>query len=144
LGKSLLTATYLLNRSPTNAVKGMNPYEVWRNEKPNIKHFKVCLVVPPMCRTPKGERDKFDLMGKKCIFFGYGNVTKGYRMNNQQHLKVFLSRDVISNKIEKSQNDSDMQLIQEKKDSVELKGMDDPVDVPDTDRRSTKTQKTTR
>jgi hypothetical protein len=79
--KVLLTAAYLLNRSPTNTVKGMNPYEVWRNEKPNIKHFKVCLVVPPMCRTPKGERDKFDLMRKKCIFFGYGNGTKGYRLN---------------------------------------------------------------
>jgi hypothetical protein len=53
LVKVLLTAAYLL------AVKGMKPYEVWRNEIPNIKHFKVCLVVPPMCRTPKGERDKF-------------------------------------------------------------------------------------
>ena len=37
----LSTASYVQNRSPTNAVKAMTPYEVWKGYKPNDNHLHI-------------------------------------------------------------------------------------------------------
>jgi hypothetical protein len=44
-------ATYVLNRSPTLAVKDMTPEEAWSGQKPFVHHFRVfgCLAVWLMC-----------------------------------------------------------------------------------------------
>ena len=39
--EALPTATYLHNRSPTNAVQKMTPYEAWMGMKPNVSHLRV-------------------------------------------------------------------------------------------------------
>jgi transposase InsO family protein len=38
-GEAVLTAVYLLNRSPTNSVSGATPYEVWFGRKPSVHHL---------------------------------------------------------------------------------------------------------
>ena len=37
--ETLSTATYLRNRSPTNALNGTTPYEAWTGDKPNVEHL---------------------------------------------------------------------------------------------------------
>eukprot|EP00253_Pinus_taeda_P019099 PITA_19099 len=39
--EAVFTVVYLLNRSPTQAVKGKTPKEVWSGRKPKISHLKV-------------------------------------------------------------------------------------------------------
>jgi hypothetical protein len=35
-GEAVVTAVYLLNRSPTRAVEGMTPFEAWHGKKPGL------------------------------------------------------------------------------------------------------------
>jgi hypothetical protein len=45
-GEAVVTAVYILNRSPTRALNGRMPYEAWHGRKPADSHLRVfgCLV----------------------------------------------------------------------------------------------------
>ena len=94
--EALATAVYLRNRSPTRAVKGMTPYEAWTTEKPTVAHLRV-FGSDAYAHIPKDERGKLDPKAKKCIFVGYGEETKGYRLFDPVRGKIFFSRDVVFN-----------------------------------------------
>jgi hypothetical protein len=40
-GEAVVTAVYILNRSPTKALNGMTPYEAWHGRKPVVSHLRV-------------------------------------------------------------------------------------------------------
>ena len=92
--EAVATAVYLRNRSPTTAVKGMTPFEALTGEKPQVDTLRVfgCLAY---AHIHKDERQKFDSKARRCIFLGYGTVTKGYRLYDVNRSKVLYSRDVI-------------------------------------------------
>ncbi|XP_040956008.1 uncharacterized protein [Gossypium hirsutum] len=87
------TAIYLLNRLPTNAVKGKTPFEAWFAQKPSVSHLKVfgclCYVL-----VPEERRTKLDRRSMPGVFVGYSNVKKGYRVFDPLTKKVVVSRDV--------------------------------------------------
>ena len=91
--EAVTTAVYLRNRSPTVAVKGMTPFECLTGRKPKVDYFKVfgCLAY---AHIPRDERKKFDAKAMKCIFMGYGETTKAYRLYNLNTQRVLYSRDV--------------------------------------------------
>jgi hypothetical protein len=45
-GEAVLTAVYILNRTPTRSVEGATPFEVWYRRKPSVHHFRTfgCIV----------------------------------------------------------------------------------------------------
>ena len=45
--------------------------------------------------THKNQRSKLDPRSKKCIFVGYDDVMKGYRLRDPTSHKIVISRDVI-------------------------------------------------
>ncbi|GAB1600790.1 hypothetical protein Ahia01_000357100 [Argonauta hians] len=94
--EALSTASYIRNRSPTNAVEGMTPYEVLKGRKPNVKHLRI-FGCDAFVHVPKDERFKMDSKAKKSIFLGYGVGIKGYRLFDTKKSRVFHSRDVIFN-----------------------------------------------
>uniref|UniRef100_A0A1X7V641 Uncharacterized protein n=1 Tax=Amphimedon queenslandica TaxID=400682 RepID=A0A1X7V641_AMPQE len=51
-----------------------------------------------MCQ--KNERQKLDFKSQKCMFLGYPDTRKGYRLYDVQKLKIVYSRDVIFNETE--------------------------------------------
>jgi hypothetical protein len=44
--EAVVTAVYVLNRSPTKGVAGMTPYESWHGRKPAMHHLRMfdCVV----------------------------------------------------------------------------------------------------
>ena len=88
------TTVYILNRSPTKAVKDLTPYEAWHKRKPRVEHLKVFGCVA-YAHIPKENREKLDEKGEKCIFIGYSHETKGYRLYKPESKQLIISRDVI-------------------------------------------------
>ena len=93
-GKNLPKAVYILNRSPTKAVKDLTPYEAWHKRKPRVKHLKVfgCIAY---AHIPKENREKIDEKREKCIFIRYSHETKGYRLYKPESKELIILRDVI-------------------------------------------------
>ena len=92
--EALSTATYLHNRSPTNAVQKMTPYEAWMGMKPNVSHLRV-FGCDAYSHVPKDERNKIDPKARRSMFMGYGDGVKGYRLYDQDKQRIYYSRDVI-------------------------------------------------
>ncbi|GAU16533.1 hypothetical protein TSUD_167640 [Trifolium subterraneum] len=86
-------AIYVLNRSPTAAIKDMTPEEVWSSTKPSVKHFKIfgCIAY---AHVPDAQRKKLDDKSVKCVFFGISEETKAYRLYNPITKRIIISRDV--------------------------------------------------
>ena len=91
--EAINTAAYKRNRCPTTALKGCTPYEVWFKRKPNISNLKV-FGCNAYVHIPKEKRQKLDAKSSKCIFIGYADQRKGYRMYDPGTKKVILSHDV--------------------------------------------------
>lgn len=93
-GEALMTAVYLKNISPTKAVEGMVPYQAWTGEKPNLENLRIfgcCAYV----HVPKRDSKKLGNRGRKCIFVGYDEESKGYKLVDiNQPRKVFVERSV--------------------------------------------------
>ena len=98
--EAVSTAVYLRNRSPSKAVKRMTPYEAWTGERPNVNHLRA-FGCAAHAHISKDERRKLDPKSRKCILLGYGITTKGYRLYDPQRARVFYSRDVLFNELER-------------------------------------------
>ena len=91
--EAVANSVYLRNRSPTTAVPQMTPYEAWNGSKPDVSHLRE-FGCPCYAHVPKDERKKLDPKAKKCIFLGYGDCVKGYRLYDESRSHVMYSRDV--------------------------------------------------
>ncbi|GJX83422.1 zinc finger, CCHC-type containing protein [Tanacetum coccineum] len=74
----MLTACYLLNRVPNKRIK-TTPYELWYKKQPNLSFLRVwgCRVV---VRLPDPKRKTLGKKGIDCIFVGYAEHSKAYRL----------------------------------------------------------------
>lgn len=91
--EAIACAVYLLNRCPTKSVLHMTPEEAWTGFKPDVAALRVfgCIAY---AHVPNAKRKKFDGKGEKCIFVGYSDRTKGYKLFNPSAGAVIVSRDV--------------------------------------------------
>lgn len=85
---------YVLNRCPTLAVKDITPQEAWSGVKPSVEHFRVWGSIAHVHISDE-KRSKLDDKSNTCIFFGFSEESKGYRLYNPQSKKVIVSRDVV-------------------------------------------------
>ena len=83
---------YVLNRSPTKSVKNNVPQEAWTCMSCSVAHFRVFGCVE-YAHDPK-ELRKLDDISEKCIFLGYNDQSKEYKLYNQVTKKVIINRDV--------------------------------------------------
>ncbi|KAM0029839.1 putative RNA-directed DNA polymerase [Helianthus debilis subsp. tardiflorus] len=93
-GEAVSTAVYLTSLSPTTAISGKTPYEMWYGEKPSVSHLKVfgCIAY---ALVPSQVRKKLDAKSKKCIFVGYSPNSKAYRLFDPIKKVIITSRDVV-------------------------------------------------
>ncbi|XP_074306152.1 uncharacterized protein LOC141641388 [Silene latifolia] len=93
-GECILTAAYLINRTPTPLLEGKTPYEILYQKRPKLDNLKVfgCLCYVHNNEKP---RDKFGERGKRRMFIGYPHSKKGWKVYDLKEKRVFVSRDVI-------------------------------------------------
>jgi hypothetical protein len=77
-GQAVVTAVYILNRSPTKALNGRIPYEAWHGRKPTVSHLRVfgCLTFD----KELGHIDKLDDRSTPGMFIGYAEGSKIYHI----------------------------------------------------------------
>ncbi|KAL0337676.1 UNVERIFIED_CONTAM: Retrovirus-related Pol polyprotein from transposon TNT 1-94 [Sesamum calycinum] len=110
-GEALLTTAYLINRSPSVPLLGKLPECVWID-----KNVDLCIFGCSAFVFQNG--DKLEPHAQKCIFIGYPEGTKGYRLwlRCQPGFKVIISRNLTFNESEmpclitSSKKDIDFQL----------------------------------
>ncbi|KAJ0900510.1 putative RNA-directed DNA polymerase [Helianthus annuus] len=78
--------------TPSSVIGGRTPYELVYGFEPFLDHLRVfgCL---GFC-TVLNEHDKFSSRAEKCVFIGYSNEKKGYKMFSLDNKKELFSRDV--------------------------------------------------
>jgi hypothetical protein len=73
--------TYIQNRYPHISVKDKTPYEAWSGLKPEVTHF--CIFGSrAWAMIPFEKRKELDPQSIECIFFGYPNDVKEYRLTD--------------------------------------------------------------
>ena len=96
--EALSTAVFLRNLSFTSAVPEITPLQAWSGKKPSVNNLKV-FGCAAYSHIPKDERGKLSSKARKCIFLGYGDVTKGYRLYDPIKARIIHSRDVVFDEI---------------------------------------------
>ena len=87
-------AIYVLNRATTRSLQRITPQQAWNGYKPTVAHLRVfgCLAYS---RIPAVNRGKLDDRSEKCIFIGYSETSKAYKLYNPITCKVIISRDAL-------------------------------------------------
>jgi len=87
------TVVYVQNRCPHQALDSKTPEEMLTSKKPDVSHFRIfgSLVY---FHVPKEKRSKLGASGKKGIFVGYSENSKGYRIYVVGQKEVEISHDV--------------------------------------------------
>ena len=75
-GESILTATHLINRTPSSVLKGKTPYGLLFGCRPNYEMIRTfgCLC---FAHTRSRDKDKFGTRSRRCVFVGYPYGKKG-------------------------------------------------------------------
>lgn len=70
---------YVLNRSPTLAVKDITPEEAWSESKPSVDHFRVFGCISHV-HIPDSKRTKLDNKSMRCVLLEVSEESKAYRL----------------------------------------------------------------
>ena len=92
---AFLTATYLINRTPTPVLDNHSPYFKLYNQVFDCKDLKVfgCACYPflrPYTNV------KLAFRSKECVFLGYSSSHKGYKCLDSTDI-IYISKDVVFN-----------------------------------------------
>jgi hypothetical protein len=95
-GEAVVTAVYILNRSPTKVLNGRTPYEAWHGRKPAVSHIWVfgCLAFG----KELGHIGKLDERSTTGVSIGYAEGSKAYRILDPGTQRVRTTRDDVFDK----------------------------------------------
>ncbi|GBM95568.1 Retrovirus-related Pol polyprotein from transposon TNT 1-94, partial [Araneus ventricosus] len=99
-------AVYIRNRCPTRGLHDENqtPFQKLFGKKPTVKHFQT-FGQKAFALNKQPQKGKFDARSTECIFMGYSDENRVYRLFDSQANKVITSRDVkFINEFEKTSN----------------------------------------
>jgi hypothetical protein len=122
------TAKYLVNMSPSSVLVDMTPHEVWFGKNPSLSHLKV-FGCDAFVHVPKEKRSKLDKKEVKCIFIGYKEGMKGYKLWDPASRRTMYSRDVVFREV-RGKSESEVVQIEKNPEKVrfELRNEEDDSD----------------
>ena len=98
LAEAAMTVVYLINKCPLTTLNFKTPEEIWFGHPPSLKQLKVfgCVAYAHI------RQDKLEPRAVKCIFLGYPEEVKGYKLwcLEAGFKRCLVSRDVVFNESE--------------------------------------------
>ena len=100
--EAVLTASYLINRMPTRALRYSTPLDCLKKKKIPLSRIYSDLPLKvfgciAFVHIPNHTRSKLDPRAEKCVFIGYASNKKGYKCYNPPKIFFFyVSMDVSS------------------------------------------------
>ena len=91
-GECILTAGYLINRTPSKFLEGKTPYSVLFGRDPTYDHLQI---FGSLCYAHVTTKDKFASRSRRCVFVGYPYGKKGWRLYDLETQVFLVSRDVV-------------------------------------------------
>ena len=89
------------SRSSTSVLVEKTLHEVWSSKKPFVSHLRV-FGCDDFVHVRKEKRSKLDNKVDKCIFIGYKDGAKGYKLWNCVIRKLVYSQDVVFREVERT------------------------------------------
>jgi hypothetical protein len=93
-GEAVNMAVYIKNQCPTKALDSKTPQEVWSGRKPDVSHLRV-FSCKAFAHVPDEKRTKLESKSMPCVFLGYYEGTKAYRLMCVETKRIIKSRDVV-------------------------------------------------
>ena len=92
--EAVSNAVYTYNRCPNKALVDVTPEEAWSGKRPCISFICVfgCIAY---AKVPDEKRTKLNAKDIKCLFVGYCEGTKAYRLVCLESQKIIKSPDVV-------------------------------------------------
>lgn len=89
------TVVYLKNRSPSSSLANMTPYEMIYHRKPYLGNLRVVGSIGWVLIPKKKRENKLHPRAIACVFVGYSDTQKAFKLWDPRSMKIVLSRDVI-------------------------------------------------
>ena len=86
-------ANYVVNHTPTKVLQCITLEEEWSKIKIDISHFRL-FGCEAWAHIPNEKRKTLQRRSEKCIFFGYSEDVKGYRLLHPHSHDIIIRRDV--------------------------------------------------
>jgi hypothetical protein len=93
-GEAIQIAAYILNHTYTCLRPDSTPYEAWFGIKPSLAHTQI-FGSDAFIHVPKEKINKFDSKSHPCIFLGYSDESKMYRVWNKVTKRVSITRYIL-------------------------------------------------
>lgn len=95
-GEAVITATFLINITPSRALKSnKTPFEMWHNKKPILKYLRI--FGSTVFVHNKIKANKFETKSTKAILVGY--VPNGYKVFDAETNTFYTARDVVIDEV---------------------------------------------
>ncbi|KAH9679836.1 hypothetical protein KPL71_026295 [Citrus sinensis] len=121
------TACYIVNRSPSTAIGLKTAMEMWTGKAADYSYLHA-FGCPVYVMYNAQERTKLDPKSRRCIFLGYADGVKGYRLWDPTAHKIVISRDVIFVEDQLQMRDEDDSSVKEKSETIPVYVENNPED----------------
>ena len=78
---------------PHKQLDSMTPFKAWSGNKPDVTHFRI-FGSKAWNRIPTEKRKDLQTQIQECLFVGYSEDSKGYKLINLSTNKSFIERSV--------------------------------------------------
>ena len=106
--KAMHVATYIHNRVPHSSVKGKTPFKAYFGHKPDVSNLRV-FGSTTWAHIPLDKRRDLQLQITECLFIGYLDEYKGFKL-----LDINTKHIIIERSVKSDEPLQEMELVKEK------------------------------